>query len=39
MSKRVLGDEHPDTIMRKVTLARTYRNQGQLKEATDLEFR
>jgi hypothetical protein len=38
-SKRVLGDEHPDTIRSKATLATTYRNRGQLKDATDLEFR
>jgi hypothetical protein len=36
MSKRVLGDEHPDTITHKANLASTYWNQGRWSEAETL---
>ena len=36
ISKRVLGEEHPDTLIRIVNLASTYRNQGRWKEAEEL---
>ncbi|KAF2834152.1 kinesin light chain 3 [Patellaria atrata CBS 101060] len=35
--KRVLGDEHPDTLTSMANLASTYRNQGRWKEAEELE--
>ncbi|OSS50032.1 hypothetical protein B5807_05248 [Epicoccum nigrum] len=35
--KRVLGDEHPDTLSSMANLASTYRNQGRWKEAEELE--
>ncbi|KAK7177485.1 kinesin light chain [Paraphaeosphaeria sporulosa] len=35
--KRVLGDEHPDTLTRMANLASTYWNQGRWKEAEELE--
>jgi tetratricopeptide (TPR) repeat protein len=35
--KRVLGDEHPDTLASIANLASTYRNQGRWKEAEELE--
>ncbi|OCK72799.1 hypothetical protein K432DRAFT_430890, partial [Lepidopterella palustris CBS 459.81] len=35
--KRVLGDEHPDTLLSMGNLASTYRNQGRWKEAEELE--
>ena len=38
MSKKVLGAEHPDTIMSMENLARIYFDQGNLKEAEDLEI-
>jgi UDP-2,3-diacylglucosamine pyrophosphatase LpxH len=34
--KRVLGDEHPDTLTSMANLALTYRNQGRWKEAEGL---
>jgi tetratricopeptide (TPR) repeat protein len=34
--KRVLGDEHPDTLGSKTNLALTYRNQGRWNEAEEL---
>jgi hypothetical protein len=37
MSKRVLGDEHPDTLTSMGNLALTYSNQGRWKEAEELE--
>ena len=36
-SKRVLGEEHPDTLTSMANLASTYRNQGRWKEAEELE--
>ena len=36
-SKRVLGDEHPDTITSKANLASTYWNQGRWGEAETLQ--
>ena len=36
ISKRVLGQEHPDTLTSIVNLASTYRNQGRWKEAEEL---
>jgi hypothetical protein len=38
MSKRVLGDEHPDTITRKANLASTYSDQGRWDEAEMLKL-
>ena len=35
--KRVLGEEHPDTLTIMANLASTYRNQGRWKEAEELE--
>jgi hypothetical protein len=35
--KRVLGEEHPDTLSSIGNLASTYRNQGRWKEAEELE--
>jgi DNA polymerase III delta prime subunit len=35
--KRVLGDEHPDTLTSMANLAATYRNQGRWNEAEKLE--
>jgi hypothetical protein len=35
--KRVLGDEHPDTLTAIANLALTYGDQGRLKEAEELE--
>jgi hypothetical protein len=35
--KRVLTDEHPDTLASMANLAATYRNQGRWKEAEELE--
>jgi len=35
--KRVLGEEHPDTLTSIDSLASTYRNQGRWKEAEELE--
>jgi tetratricopeptide (TPR) repeat protein len=37
MTKRVLGDEHPDTLTSMANLAVTYRDQGRWKEAEKLE--
>jgi YD repeat-containing protein len=37
MSKRVLSDEHPDTLLSMRNLATTYNSQGQLKEVEELE--
>jgi tetratricopeptide (TPR) repeat protein len=34
--KRVLGEEHPDTLLSISNLASTYRNQGRWKEAEEL---
>ena len=36
-SKKVLGQEHPDTLTSMSNLASTYRNQGRWKEADELE--
>src|SRR3954464_11961823 len=33
---RVLGPEHPDTLISMANLASTYRNQGRWKEAEEL---
>ena len=38
-TKRVLGEEHPDTLTSMANLASTYRNQGRWKEAEELEVR
>ncbi|KAI0616951.1 kinesin light chain 3 [Pyrenophora tritici-repentis] len=35
--KRVLGDEHPNTLTSMGNLAATYRNQGRWKEAEELQ--
>jgi hypothetical protein len=35
--KRVLGDEHPDTLISIGNLASTYRKQGRWREAKELE--
>jgi Tetratricopeptide repeat len=35
--KRVLGQEHPDTLTSMANLASKYRNQGRWKEAEELE--
>ncbi|KAF1357717.1 kinesin light chain 3 [Lizonia empirigonia] len=35
--KRVLGDEHPDTLSSMANLAATYRNQGRWAEAEELD--
>ncbi|KAK2755649.1 kinesin light chain [Colletotrichum kahawae] len=35
--KKVLGEEHPDTLTSMGNLASTYRNQGRWKEAEELE--
>jgi len=35
--RRILGQEHPDTLTSIANLASTYRNQGRWKEAEDLE--
>jgi tetratricopeptide (TPR) repeat protein len=35
--KRVLGDEHPDTLASMANLASTYRHQGRWKEAEELQ--
>ncbi|KAF2842563.1 hypothetical protein M501DRAFT_1022519 [Patellaria atrata CBS 101060] len=37
MRKRVLGEEHPDTLTSMANLASTYRNQGRWKEAEKLD--
>ncbi|KAL8636885.1 MAG: hypothetical protein Q9228_005779 [Teloschistes exilis] len=37
--KRVLGEEHPDTLTSMANLASTYWNQGRWKEAEELEVR
>jgi tetratricopeptide (TPR) repeat protein len=37
--KRVLSDEHPQTLSSMANLASTYRNQGRWKEAEELEMR
>jgi hypothetical protein len=36
MRKRVLGQEHPDTLTSMGNLASTYKNQGRWKEAEEL---
>ncbi|KAK3983889.1 hypothetical protein QBC44DRAFT_375780 [Cladorrhinum sp. PSN332] len=36
-SKRVLGDEHPDTLSSMADLAATWSSQGRWKEAEELE--
>jgi tetratricopeptide (TPR) repeat protein/Cdc6-like AAA superfamily ATPase len=36
MSKKVLGEEHPDTLISMNNLASTYREQGRWKEAEEL---
>ena len=35
--KRVLGEEHPDSLMSMANLASTYQNQSMQKEAETLE--
>jgi hypothetical protein len=35
--KRVLGQEHPDTLTSMANLASTYRDQGRWKEAEELQ--
>ncbi len=35
--KRVLGEEHPDTVSSTANLASTYWNQGRWKEAEELQ--
>ena len=35
--KRVLGTDHPDTLLAMGNLAFTYREQGREKEAQELE--
>ena len=35
--KRILGEEHPDTLISMDNLASIYRDQGRLKEAENLE--
>jgi hypothetical protein len=37
--KRVLGEEHPHTLIIMANLASTYWNQGRWKEAEELEIR
>jgi tetratricopeptide (TPR) repeat protein len=37
MRKRLLGDEHPDTLTSMANLASTFRNRGRWKEAEELE--
>ena len=37
MSKRVLGEEHPDTLARIANLALTFSHQGRWKEAEELQ--
>ncbi|KJZ69702.1 hypothetical protein HIM_10908 [Hirsutella minnesotensis 3608] len=37
--KRVLGEEHPETLSSMANLASTYRNQGRWKEAEELGVR
>ena len=37
--KRVLGEEHPDTLASMGNLASTYRNQGRWKEAEQLDVK
>ncbi|KAH0551781.1 hypothetical protein GP486_007000 [Trichoglossum hirsutum] len=37
VEKRVLGQEHPDTLTSAANLASTYRNQGRWKEAEKLD--
>jgi hypothetical protein len=36
-SKKVLGDEHPNTLTSMANLASTYWNQGRWKEAEELQ--
>lgn len=36
--KKVLGEEHPDTLTSIANLASTYRNQGRWKEAEELQL-
>jgi hypothetical protein len=38
-SRRVLGEEHPDTITAMANLASTYWNQGRWKEAEELQVK
>ena len=38
MSKTVLVEEHPNTLTSMANLASTYRNQGRLMEAEELEM-
>jgi len=38
MTKRVLGEEHPDSLMSMANLAFMYRNQGRWKEAEELQM-
>ena len=39
ITKRVLGEEHPNTLNSIANLASTYWNQGCWKEAEELEIR
>ena len=36
MRKKVLGEEHPDTLTSMANLVSTYKNRGLLKEAWEL---
>ena len=38
MRKKLLGAEHPDTLLSMENLARIYANKGNLKEAEQLEI-
>ena len=37
MSRKLLGEEHPDTLSSMANLGSTYQNQGRWKEAEELE--
>ncbi|KAF2715873.1 hypothetical protein K431DRAFT_190066, partial [Polychaeton citri CBS 116435] len=37
--QKQLGEEHPSTLASMANLASTYRNQGRLKEAEELEVK
>ena len=38
MRRKLLGPEHPDTLLGMGNLARTYFNQGKFKKAEELEL-
>ena len=38
MRKKVLGEEHPNTLTSMINLASTYRNQGRWNEAEKVEI-